>query len=275
MMPDLVCNEAGTKNIRKNLIKMLHSLGGGHYGGGLSVVDILYVLYTEILSPKNNFFDSVIRDRLILSKGHTASALYCMLAELNQIEESKLHTFGNFMSGLEGHPDMLVTKGIDFSTGSLGQGLSAGLGMAIGLRKTDSHVWVILGDGECQEGQVWEAAMLASRYKVKNLHAIVDANGAQEYGYKYNSALEQLPVPKLCEKWKSFGWRVLEVDGHDTEELKSAFNAIKNESDLPSIIIARTKKGFGISQFEDNPESSHWTTLTEAEFQQALQELEQ
>lgn len=263
-----------SKLIRKKLIDVLHSTGGGHYGGALSVIDILHVLYTEILSPKKNFFGSPTRDRLILSKGHTASALYCVLSKLSLIEENKLFSFGNFMSGLEGHPDMLITNGVDFSTGSLGQGLSAGLGMAIGLSKTDAHVWVVLGDGECQEGQVWEAAMLASRYKVNNLHAVIDANGAQEYGYKYNKLLQQLPVPELCEKWKSFGWKVLEVDGHNTQELKNAFDLIKNEIDSPSIVIARTKKGFGISQFEKEPENSHWAILTESEYQQALLELE-
>ena len=274
MLSHLLNGEIDSWEIRKKILHALHAVGGGHYGGAFSVVDILQVLYNKILQPRIGFFGNPFRDRLILSKGHAAMALYCTLAALKIIDESQLYKFGVFMSGIEGHPDMLETTGIDFSTGSLGQGLSVGLGMAIGLRsKSNAHVWVILGDGECQEGQIWEAAMLASRYKVNNLHVVIDANGAQEYGYQHNQLLQQMPLPNLREKWESFSWKVLEVNGHCIEKLDKSFKEIRDEVFLPSVVIARTKKGYGVSQFENNPENSHWANLTEAEFKQAIQEL--
>src|SRR5438128_5916491 len=159
--------------LRREIIEGLFACGGGHYGGALSVLDIILTLYRRILRTAPDQPNHPSRDRFILSKGHSAIALYAVLRRFGFFNDS-LTGYGQADSMLEGHPDMTVLPGVDFSTGSLGQGLSVGLGMAMALRSTDQNVWVVLGDGECQEGQVWEAAMLAARYRIDNLHAIID-----------------------------------------------------------------------------------------------------
>jgi transketolase len=254
--------------LRKEIVATLHATGGGHYGGALSVLDILLALYTKVASihPGN--------DRIILSKGHSAVALYCVLAHLGLVDRSSLKRYGKFQSGLEGHPDMHVTPGVDFSSGSLGQGLSVALGMAIGL-KNKADMWVVLGDGECQEGQIWEAALLAARYKVDNLHVIVDANNAQEFGYKLRPELEQVPIPQMQEKWKAFGWHVEVCSGHNLRDLERSLQTLKTIKDKPSVLIANTKKGFGIPLFESDPEKFHCIDLSPQQYASVMEELEE
>lgn len=258
--------------IRKVIITALHASGGGHYGGALSVVDILLVLYKKILNIHSQLHENE-KDKLILSKGHAAIALYAVLANIGLLNEHELSGYGQINRGLEGHPDMLLTKGVDFSSGSLGQGVSVGLGMA--LAKKNAHIWVVVGDGECQEGQIWEAAILAARYKVSNLHVIIDSNGAQEFGYKYNKNLAQEPLSHIEEKWRSFGWHVQCIDGHNIDELHNSFSTAVNIQHSPSVIIARTQKGYGVKLFTENPERFHCIHLTAEEYTTAFQGIEE
>jgi len=165
---------------------------------------------------------------------------------------------------------LAVLNDIEFSTGSLGQGLSAGLGMALALRDTGAHVWVVLGDGECQEGQVWEAAQLAARYKVSNLHAVVDLNGFQEVGWYGIDGIVPEPLPNAAKKWSAFGWHVEEVLGHDLVALEASMRGVTSVVEQPSVLLAKTVKGKGISAFESDPAISHCTSLTDAQFQFAV-----
>lgn len=253
---------------RVAIVEALHAAGGGHYGGALSVVDILHALY------RNRAIERGVTpgDKLILSKGHAAIALYAVLQALGYLE-ADLALYGSFGSGMEGHPDMLANPQIHFSTGSLGQGLSVGLGMALALRGTERHVWVVLGDGECQEGQVWEAAMLAARYEVGNLHAVVDCNQAQECGWQHDPRLEQAPLPDGLAKWSAFGWCVREVDGHDHLALDNWIADAVVVTDSPSVALARTRKGRGVSLFEAEPEKYHCKELSEEEIRRVRMEL--
>lgn len=253
--------------LRKKIVTTLHATGGGHYGGGLSVLDILLTLYlkTANIHPGN--------DKIILSKGHSAVALYCVLAHMGIINADTLPMYGKFQGGLEGHPDMHETAGVDFSSGSLGQGLSVGLGMAMGL-KSKSHIWVVLGDGECQEGQIWEGALLAARYNVDNLHVIIDANKAQEFGYKHRPELDQEPIINLQEKWQAFGWNTFVCDGHNLDELEMSLQMLRDNTGKPSVLIANTKKGFGIPLFENDPEKFHCIDLSDEQFKTVIEGLD-
>ena len=181
-----------------------------------------------------------------------------------------LSEYGEYSSGIEGHPDMLATSGIDFSTGSLGQGVSAGAGMAIALRSKGAHIWVIVGDGECQEGQVWEAALFGARYNLSNLHVIVDANGAQEIGWQHDPSLPQEPMPQLGAKWSSFGWIVRELDGHDQQALRDSLLDLRQQTRAPSVIIAHTRKGKGVKCIEADPVRYHCIAVDEKEHQLLL-----
>ena len=233
---------------RVAIVEALYAAGGGHFGGALSVVDILLALYQNrpIASGEEP------GDKLILSKGHAAIALYGVLHTVGLLK-SDLALYGSYGSGMEGHPDMLANPQVHFSTGSLGQGLAVGLGMALALRESNRHVWVVLGDGECQEGQVWEAAMLAARYQVDNLHAVVDWNGAQECGWHHDNRLEQDPLPDALAKWSAFGWTAKEIDGHDHVALSEwIVDAVQNIR-KPSVALARTRKGYGVKLFEAAP----------------------
>jgi len=260
---------------RRRVVESLHEAGGGHFGGSLSVVDILVALYEGIvrLSPDNLMQPD--RDRIILSKGHAAIALYAVLAARKIVPLDSLRKYGRFGAQVEGHPDMTATRGVDFSTGSLGQGIAIGAGMALALRETRAHVWVIVGDGECQEGEIWEAALLAARYRLSNLHVIVDCNGAQEFGWKHRPDLDSTPVPQMLEKWRAFGWTVHDVDGHDLADLLSVFQgmAVERAGERPSIAVARTRKGRGCALFEGDPERYHCTNLTSDEYRRAIEEM--
>ncbi len=256
--------------IRHTILETLQETGGGHFGGSLSVVDILYVLYqNEMIVEVNGGVGRAERNRLILSKGHAAMALYAILAHFDIIEQSSLVSYGSAGSALQGHPDMTMLDAIDFSSGSLGQGLSVGLGMALALKEKTRGVWVILGDGECQEGQVWEAAMLAARLNTNNLWPIIDVNGFQEFGYGWVGD-QRPPILSLRDKWRAFGWQILECDGHEIEELGSII-AQQQKADKPTVVIAKTTKGKGFDIFENNPAASHCLSLSDDQFREIVQ----
>lgn len=257
--------------LRKEIINALYQCGGGHYGGSLSVLDIILVLYRNFIRTSIHEPNHPQRDRFILSKGHAAIAYYAVLQKIGFIQ-SPLAAYGQVQSPFQGHPDMLAMPGIDFSTGSLGQGLSAGLGMAIALRNSPAKVWVVLGDGECQEGQVWEAAMMAHRYKVDNLCAIVDYNKYQEWGWNYGENIPANPVIDIKQKWSAFGWNVLETNGHDYEEMVNVFTEASNVKGKPSVVIAHTIKGKGYPLIEADPLRFHCSSVEPAE-QQKLENL--
>lgn len=263
--------------LRKEIIDALYQCGGGHYGGSLSVLDIILVLYRHFIRTSIHEPNHPLRDRFILSKGHAAIAYYAVLQKLGFIQ-SPLAAYGQVQSPYQGHPDMTAMPGIDFSTGSLGQGLSAGLGMAIALSQNKlladylPRVWVVLGDGECQEGQVWEAAMMAHRYKVDNLCAIVDYNKYQEWGWNHGSNISADPVMDITQKWRAFGWEVLETNGHDYAEMIKAFGDASAVKGKPAVVIAHTIKGKGYPLIEADPLRFHCSTVEPAE-QAKLQNL--
>lgn len=256
--------------MRMNVIKMLGCARSGHLGGSLSAVDIIATLYMYVMKidPKNP--NLVERDRFVLSKGHAAPALYAALVEAGFLSEERLWTLRK-IGGLSGHPDMKAIPGVDMTTGSLGQGLSVANGMALAARikGLNYRVYVMLGDGEIQEGQVWEAAMTSSTRRLDNICAILDYNGLQIDGSigEVKSGLE--PV---VEKWRAFNWNVLEIDGHNYEAILEAFEDAKKTKGMPSIIIARTIKGKGVSFMERKVEY-HGVAPTEEECQKALKEL--
>lgn len=257
--------------LRKEIVLALHASGGGHYGGSLSVLDLLLTLYRCQLRTDPRAPRHPARDRLILSKGHAAIALYAVLRRVGVLD-APLADYSRTGSPLEGHPDMGTHPGVDFSTGSLGQGLSVGVGMALALRHTGAHVWVVLGDGECQEGQVWEAAMLAARYRLHNLHAVVDANNFQELGWTHDPAFAQAPVPDAAQKWRAFGWNVAEVDGHDHAALAGCFRRMAADEGAPTVAIAHTVKGKGFASLVAEPVRFHCATLTDEEHTALLTE---
>lgn len=265
--------EEEAQELRRTILEALFACGGGHYGGSLSVLDLILTLYRRHLRVSPDDPTDPERDRFILSKGHSAMALYAVLQRLGFFDQP-LATYGEAGSPLEGHPDMTALPGIDFSTGSLGQGLSVGLGMALALRGRGPRVWVVLGDGECQEGQVWEAAMLAARCGADNLIAVVDANGFQEWGWAPDPGGKPEPVPELARKWAAFGWRVLEVDGHDHDALSVAFRRAETTRKQPCVVLARTVKGKGVPAVEADPVRFHCTTLDPDEHALLLRGLE-
>lgn len=258
------------KDIRIDIVDMVATAKSGHPGGSLSVTDILTVLYFEEMNIKVNDPKWEDRDRFVLSKGHAAPALYAVLSKRGYIPREELKTLRKFKSNLQGHPDMKKTLGVDMSTGSLGQGLSAANGMALAgkLDKKDYRVYTVLGDGELQEGQIWEAAMSAAHYKLDNLVAFVDFNGLQIDG----SNEEVMNVSPVDKKFEAFGWNVLVIDGHNFEEIKNALNKAKEVKEMPTAIIAKTVKGKGVS-FMENQSSWHGTAPNEEQRIQALSDL--
>ncbi len=258
-------------NIRINIIKSVSSAKSGHPGGSLSIADIMTVLYFEKMNidPTNPKFED--RDRFVLSKGHAAPALYATLAERGYYSKDDLLTLRKFGSKLQGHPDMKKVMGIDMSTGSLGQGLSAANGMALAakLNNKDYKVYVVIGDGELQEGQIWEAAMTAAHYKLDNVIAFVDWNGLQIDG----SNDEVMTIKPIDEKFKAFGWNVMVIDGHNYDEISDAVDIAKKENGKPTVIIAKTVKGKGVSFMENNV-SWHGTAPNAEQTEKALIELE-
>lgn len=256
--------------VRTDILKMLNESQSGHTGGSLSAVEIITALYFHKMKhdPQNPLWPD--RDRFVLSKGHAAPALYAVLARCGYFDISALKTLRKMGSILQGHPDMEVTPGVDISTGSLGQGLSMANGMALALRldKKSSRVYVLMGDGEIQEGQVWEAAMAAGHYRLDNVCAIVDCNGLQIDGQ-----VEQIMnIEPVADKWASFGWEVFKVNGHDLGEITSAFAKAEEVKQKPSIVIAKTIKGKGISFFEGKVKY-HGVAPSNDELAEALAEL--
>ncbi len=239
------------KDIRKNIFKTICNGGGGHIPASLSIVDILAVLYYHILKIDPKKPDVPARDRFILSKGHACVALYAVLADRGFFAKEHLDTFGRRGSILGGHPDMHKVPGIEASTGALGHGFPFGVGVAFAgkMDKKDYRVFVLVGDGECQEGSVWEAALFASQHKLDNLTVIVDYNKLQ--------AMDRLDkiisLEPLADKWKAFGWEVREVDGHDIPKLRDVFSGVPFVSGKPNLIIAHTIKGKGVSFMENVP----------------------
>lgn len=265
--------EEATVNIRKRILKTVYTAKVGHLGGSLSAVEILTALYFEVLKLNPQDPKWTGRDLFILSKGHAASGLYAVLAERGLIEESEIiNTFGRIDSRFQVHPDAHKVDWVEIATGSLGQGLSIGVGVALAVRLSQktNRVYVLLGDGECQEGQVWEAAMTAAHYKLGNIVAIVDYNKAQLSG----PTEKVLNVAPLAEKWRSFGWRVKETDGHSIPELIAAFNWAAEAKAQPAVIIANTVKGKGISFMETGGYLWHGRVPTEEEFAKAMAELD-
>lgn len=254
-------------NIRKNIIEMVYEASSGHPGGALSIADIMAALYFEELNietPKEE------RDRLVLSKGHCCAALYGALAEKGIIPKEDLKTFRNINSYLQGHPDMKHTPGVDMTTGSLGQGLSAANGMALAgkLDSKNYRVYCICGDGEIEEGQIWEAAMTSSHYKLDNLCVIVDNNNLQIDG-QISNVMSPYPIDK---KFESFGFNVINIDGHNFEEILDAFDKAKMTKGMPTAIIAKTIKGKGVSFMEDKAEW-HGKAPNEEQYNIAIDEL--
>ena len=247
--------EALSRQARRLILQSVHTAGAGHIGGPLSVTDILVSLYFTELRVDPNDPANAQRDRIILSNGHSSIALYTVMALRGYLPVEELETFDQIDSRLQGHPDVTSLPGLDASTGSLGQGLSVGLGMALGARLSgdDFHTWVILGDGEIQEGQVWEAAFVAARYKLANLTAIVDANDLPQFGWPDPSGhTRDTAYDDLASKFRAFGWNVIETDGHSHEALQAAWRDAKAYPDGPTCIIAKTVKGKGVSYMEGN-----------------------
>lgn len=262
--------------VRARVLISVHHAGGGHVGGPLSCTDLLVALYFHILNIDPARPDWEDRDRFILSKGHSTIALYAVMAERGYFPLEELLTFDAIDSRLQGHPDMTKTPGIDMSSGSLGQGLSPGIGMALGARLLNKsfRTYVILGDGESQEGQIWEAAFIAARYKLDNLTVFLDNNGLQQYGWQRPGERMLRPIENPAQKWQAFGWHTLEIDGHDIAQIIQAVGQAQEVRGKPTLIIANTIKGKGVSFMEDQYEW-HARVPTQSELVQALAELGQ
>ncbi len=261
--------EEKAKRIRRQIVKMLCLAGSGHPGGSLSSTDIITCLYFSVmgLKPENPKWPQ--RDRFHMSKGHCCPLWYAVLAESGYFPEEKLWTLRNLGSILQGHPDWR-TPGVDVASGSLGQGLSVAIGMSLAARldNTSCRVYCLLGDGEIQEGQIWEAAMAASHYACDNLCAILDNNGYQIDG----KVKDVMNVEPLMDKWRSFGWHTINIDGHKMAEILGAFDEAKTTKEKPTIIIAKTIKGKGVS-FMENVVDFHGRAPTQEEAKRALEEL--
>jgi len=258
------------KKIRISIIEQVYRAKSGHPGGSLSSADILTVLYFNQMNINEKEPKAILRDRFVLSKGHCAPVLYATLAEKGFFNKEELLGFRKVDGNLQGHPDMKKVAGVDFSTGSLGQGLSAANGMALAskLDHNGYRVYCLLGDGEIEEGQVWEAAMTANKYHLDNLCAIVDYNGLQIDGtVKAVKGLDDLEG-----KFKNFGFNTIVVNGNNIEQLIDAFESAKLVKDMPTVIIAKTIKGKGVS-FMENKVEWHGKAPNEEEYKQAIEEL--
>ncbi len=256
--------------IRRDIIQMLYEAGSGHCGGCLSSTDIVTALYFHHLCYKPDNPDWPERDRFILSKGHCVPLLYAVLAEGGYFPKGELKTLRKIGSHLQGHPDMRKTKGVEASTGSLGQGLSIACGIALGgkMDKKSYTVYALLGDGEIQEGQVWEAAMFANHYHLDNIVAIIDRNRLQVDG----PTNKIMTIEPLVDKWKAFGWKVITIDGHDMSQILDALEKAKETKDRPTVVIANTIKGKGVS-FMENQVNWHGKAPNKEEAEKALSEL--
>ena len=262
--------EKTAREVRWDIVRMIGLAQSGHPGGSLSCADILVCLYFHAMNHDPRRPDWDFRDRFVLSKGHAAPALYAVLARCGYFDRDELWRLRQLGSILQGHPDRLKTPGVEISTGSLGQGLAAACGMALGLRMdgNPARVYALIGDGESQEGGIWEAAMLAGHHCLHNLTAILDKNGLQIDG----SCCEVVDLGDVASKWRSFGWEVQEVDGHDVVEICRALDHTASAV-RPSMIIAHTVKGKGVSFMENNV-NFHGKAPTPEEMEKALKEIE-
>jgi len=258
------------KEIRKSVFKTICNGGGGHLTGSLSIVEILTVLYNSILRIDPKKLKDPNRDRFILSKGHAGVSLYAVLADKGFFDKKHLDTYGKKGTILGGHPDMYKVPGVEASTGALGHGFPFGVGIALAGKKDkkDYRVFVVVGDGECQEGSIWEAALFAAQFKLDNLTVILDYNKLQ--------AMDRLDtiigLNPLAEKWKSFGWEVKEVDGHDMNALHKLFTSVPFSPGKPNLILAHTIKGKGVS-FMENVPIWHYRLPNAEEMKKACEEL--
>ncbi|ERI04524.1 transketolase [Aneurinibacillus aneurinilyticus] len=257
-------------NIRQEIVKMVAAANSGHPGGSLSAADILSVLYFHEMNVGPDKVTDPDRDRFVLSKGHASPVLYASLAEKGYLPKEELATFRKINSRLQGHPSKKMLPGVEQSTGSLGQGLSAANGMALAARldKRDYRVYALLGDGEIQEGMVWEAAMAAGHYKLDNLVAILDYNHLQIDG----NVEDIMNVGPVADKFRAFNWHVIEIDGHNLEEIIAALDEAKSVKGMPTFIVAHTVKGKGVSYME-NACGWHGTAPNAEQLAQALEEL--
>ena len=265
------------RRIRVEVVKAVNHAKGGHLGGPLSAADMLAALYFRVLRIRPDEPRWPDRDRFVLSKGHSSIGLYAAMALRGYFPVEELATFDAAHSRLQGHPDMTRLPGLDMSTGSLGMGISAAMGMALGARLTgrDVRAFVMLGDGECQEGEVWEAAFAAARYGLENLVAIVDHNRLQQFGWRGDGPDGRVPPEapgELVAKWTAFGWRVIEADGHEMRDILRAFDEAAAGDGRPVVIIAHTVKGKGVS-FMENRYYWHTRILQPDEFATAMADL--
>ncbi len=258
------------QKLRRDILTMIHRAGSGHPGGSLSVIDILVLLYYRVMRIDPASYHDKERDRLVLSKGHACPALYAVLADKGFFPAEYLDKLRQIDSPLQGHPDMRKTPGVEMSTGSLGQGLSVAGGMALAARldRSPRKIYVVLGDGEAQEGQIWEAAMTAAHYGLGHLTAFLDYNGLQIDGWCRDVKCHA----PMVDKWKAFGWHVQEADGHDFASLQEAVSRAQSYPDLPSMIVAHTVKGKGVS-FMENQVDWHGKAPSEKELERGLAEL--
>ena len=270
MRPDLQELQALCKEVRRDIVKMTAAAGSGHPGGSLSSVELLVSLYFAKMRHDPQRPDWANRDRFVLSKGHVAPVLYSVLARSGYFPIDELLTLRKLGSRLQGHPHMLSLPGLDNSSGSLGQGLSQanGLALAARLNGQDYRVYCLLGDGELQEGQVWEAIMTAAHYKLANVCAIVDYNNLQIDG----TVEEIIGLDPLDDKWKAFNWHVISIDGHDIEQVLAAYDEAESIKDKPTVIIAKSIKGKGVS-FMENVAGWHGKAPNADELAKALAEL--
>lgn len=261
--------EKKAAQIRIDLLKMIYNSRMGHTGSSLSNTDLLVVLFYSIMNLKADNPQWGERDRFILSKGHGVESYYCILADLGFFPKEELNTFCHFKTRLIGHPNNKV-PGVEVNTGALGHGLSIGVGMALAAKIDNKayRVFVLMGDGELAEGSIWEAAMAGGHYKLDNLIGIIDRNRLQISG----DTEEVMALEPLADKWRSFGWEVIEVDGHNLDRLQGVFNSIPLKKGKPALVIANTIKGKGVSFMENNPDWHHRVPDTE-ELARAIREL--
>ena len=266
-LPEL---EELARKCRVEIVKMVHRAQAGHPGGSLSEIDLLAALYANYLRAKPSNPDWEDRDRFILSKGHASPGMYAILAEMNFITKQDLESYRVLGGVCQGHVDMKWCPGVDFSAGSLGMGLSFGMGCAIAGRLSNSerNVFVMLGDGEIQEGSVWEAAMAAKHHELGNLKVILDCNRIQNDDF-CDTQMRMFDIPA---KWQSFGWDVKEIDGHNMEEIVAGLDFLVGNDSNPAILIAHTVKGKGVSYMEDNP-AFHGAAPNDEQFSIAMAEL--
>jgi transketolase len=269
--PELIDSLNNTaRELRIESLKMIHRRGQGHPGGTLSAAEIMSALYFHHLriDPAQPDWDN--RDRFILSKGHASAILYVALAKRGYFPIGELETWGKIGGMLQGHPDRLKTPGVDMSAGCLGHGISIGAGLCLAsrLNQLDYRTYVVVGDGECQAGVIWEGVMLAAKYKLSGLTAIVDYNEVQLDG----TVKEIMPVNPFKEKWESFGWAAMEIDGHDMKAVLDSLDAAVENKDKPSVIIAHTVKGKGVSFMEGRAEW-HGKAPSDDDFERAIREL--